>query len=324
MWRLASSSHLYSLIFAKGLASVYESILFRTKLANRLKLFELVKYTKLMQNNENVSLAKVKHLLDFRYIEDCFVDVLPSNLILLYCSRKRNMVVLNKSGDLIRSKALQNDCYYDVQVNATNIVAYNRADRIVDVYNFNLELVHSIKLERGYFQILKLNNYEIALSNSACGYAFIITCYNCMTVESKKNEIYINTDQFEGLMSINADLFWFKLIDLNDRFIFVTGLFLRCTRHELPYNIFLLNRYDDNNLFWDSNSVSEISLIYNNQFVCEPHDEFFEIYDIHSPLKRESTDSLYKIIRIHSTSSNKHIYLKEFDFSNFRLKFDVY
>ena len=142
--------------FAKGLATVYESILFRTKLANPLKFAQLVKYSKLMSKEEKVYLAKVKHLLNLP-MRDWFVHVLPSNLILVHCFVKRYLLVLNKSGDLIRLKQLPNQCFYDVQVNATNIVAFDSINRNVEIYNFKLEQVHTIKFQREFFNF-KLNN----------------------------------------------------------------------------------------------------------------------------------------------------------------------
>ena len=88
--------------FTKGLSSVFESILFRTKLANPFKLFEFVKYAQLMSIEERVCLANVRHLLDFYF--DTFIHVLTSNRIFLYCSLNVKMAVVNKSGDLIHLK----------------------------------------------------------------------------------------------------------------------------------------------------------------------------------------------------------------------------
>ena len=120
--------------FAKGLASVFESIMFRAKLFNPLKLAQLGKYTHLMRNEVTVSLAKVEHLIDIWFIYYHFVHVLPSNRIFIFFPKKGSMVVLNKSGDLIRLKELQQEFAYAVQVNATNIVACSKSNRIVDVY----------------------------------------------------------------------------------------------------------------------------------------------------------------------------------------------
>ena len=79
--RLHKSIKQNYLAFAKGWTSVYESILFRTKLSNPLKLSGFGKYAKLMRIEENVCLAKVEHLVDFLYKQPHFVDVLQSNRI---------------------------------------------------------------------------------------------------------------------------------------------------------------------------------------------------------------------------------------------------
>jgi hypothetical protein len=76
-------------------------------------------------------------------------------------------------------KELQKDLMYDIKVNATNIIVHNKDNRIVEIYNLKLELVHSIGLEQFYFDSFKLNNYEVALFKRAFAFddQFIITCY---------------------------------------------------------------------------------------------------------------------------------------------------
>ena len=54
--------------FSRGLASVYESILFRSKLADPLKFVQLVKYSKLMQTEQIVDLAKANISVFFDFI----------------------------------------------------------------------------------------------------------------------------------------------------------------------------------------------------------------------------------------------------------------
>ena len=78
---LADSIKLSYISFSRSLISVYESILLRTKFGNQLKLFKLVKYFKLMKNEERINLANVGHLLkiELRY----YMHILPLNKILL-------------------------------------------------------------------------------------------------------------------------------------------------------------------------------------------------------------------------------------------------
>ena len=51
---------------------------------------------------------------------------------------------------------------YDIHVNATNIIALNKTGKLVEIYNFDLECVHSFKVDKK-FKYFELNNYEIAL-----------------------------------------------------------------------------------------------------------------------------------------------------------------
>ena len=110
-----------------------------------VKISEAAKYLHLMRIDEQVSLAKVKHLIELEFYYHVELHVLPLNRILLFCPEKGNIIVLNKSGDLIRLKELQEE---SVQVNATNIVAFSKSNWFVDVYNFELELAHTIRLEK--------------------------------------------------------------------------------------------------------------------------------------------------------------------------------
>ena len=315
--------------FAKGLSSVFESIMFRSKLSNLLKLNEFVKYVDLMRIGEQVCLAKVEDLLGLESYYKLDVHVLPSNRIFLYCPFTRNMVVLNKSGDLIHLKELPKEFEYFVQVNATNIITNNRSKRIVEIYNFKLELVHSIKLGISFYHF-KLNNYEIVVSNKTIADELIITCYNYKykTAQSKKKEICINTDQLKKCFDFDTDNLncSFEIVDLNDRFFFIKGACNSGSEENSPYSILVFNR--DNHLFWHHKCPTAFVLVYNNQIACsnsyESDEGLFRIYDVDSALKRESTDNLYKINGIHSTSNYKHIYLKELDYRNFTLEFDVY
>jgi hypothetical protein len=123
---LADSIKLENLSFSSGIASVVESILFRARLTNPLQFAKLARYSKFMKNEKKICLSNAKNLIDIT--RDVFfntVHALPSNRIFIYCPYTRNMVVLNKSGDLIHIKAFQKEFKYDVRVNATNIVVFD-------------------------------------------------------------------------------------------------------------------------------------------------------------------------------------------------------
>ena len=319
-------------VFAKGWTSVYESILFRSKLANQFQLAQLVKYSALMRTEEKVSCAKVNHFLDLRFVD---TYVLPSNLLLLYCSRTKNMVVLNKSGDLIHFKGLlKNFEKYDVQVNDTNILTYNRDDRIVEIYSFKLEHVHSIGLEKR-FRYFELNNYEIALFNRANGEEFIITCYNYKTTNSKKKEICINTNELKRILGLGMEqINCFLLVGFTDQYIFIEGYDssvahkIMCDPGTSAYHIFLMNRHDNNNLF--RHFTSNLGwLIFNKQIGCitlESDEEFLEIYEIGSSVNNENilTHAKKSTTKSIFPTNYKHVFPKRFDPYNLILKFDLF
>ena len=310
--------------FAKGLASAIESILFRSKLANPLKFAQLVKYSKLMSNEQQVSLINVKHLLDLPFIHDLIVHVLPSNRIFIHSFEAKSMLVLNKSGDLIHFKEIETGNDYDtVHVNATNVIAYNRADLTVDVYNFKLDLVHSIKLERKYCDDFNLNNYEIALSTSVNFYQFVIACYNYKTTNLKKKEISINKAQLKNILDLGMKVanYTFQLVDLTDQFLFIKVHGSCKTRS--AYHMCLLNRHDNNNLFKYFKSQYGRWLIYNNQ-ICLISREFFEIYQTNGLVKREPIKILFKFRDVYSTSNGKYIFNLNFNADNFSLEFELY
>ena len=206
--------------FAKGLPSLYESILFRPKFANPLLLTQLVKYEKMMRIEEQVCLAKIKNELYKPGFLNTNVYVLPSKQILINYPLDGIIFVLNKSGDLILSKEKMN---YGFEVNAKNIVVCPLiTNELVEIYNFKCELVHWVNL-RQRCSNFKLNNYEIALSNTFNVDEIIITCYNYKTVKSKMKEIRINKDELksnfdftevEGVRGYFLEIEW-KIFHLN-------------------------------------------------------------------------------------------------------------
>ena len=312
--------------FAKGLASVYESILFRFKLANPLNLAQLERYKELMRNEVTVSLAKVNKLIDLKsnFNLDSFgVHVFPSNRIFLYCPFERNMVILNKLGDLIGFKALHKDFEYDVKLNATNIVVLNETNRTVDIYNFKLELVYSIILNQSY-DYFKLNNYDIAFITDDDPDRFFITCFNFKTAQSKKKEVRLNTGQFERVLGLGLQKA-FYLLDLNDRFIFIEGYgSYDMTHRRITHYIFLLNRHDNNNLFRYFNSDFGHWVIYNNQ-IASIFYEFLQINEIDGSVERMIIKRPYIVKCIYPTFNYKYVYNLNFKANDYYvLKFYLY
>ena len=294
---LAESINSKHLVFAKGLASVYESILFRSKLSYPFKFAQLVKYEKLMKNKKQYCLSKALDLFDqnFKFIKNhegqISIDVLSSDLIFIYrdvyaegwVKNQIYLGVLNHSGEIIHSKSiLKQDkqfLRYKFKVNATNIIALNEIDSIVEIFNFKLELVHYIKLDRSCDQ-LKLNNYEICFVKAhyvfnkdshekSYSASFIhaamnkltITRYNYQTVHVTKNKAEICLDK-NGFEAVEEK--FFKFVGVNDRFFFIGGKCEKDSDHSTI--ICLLNREDENKIYKSFKCTTDDLFFYNAEF----------------------------------------------------------
>ena len=268
-------------VFSKGLASIYESILVRSKFSNPLKFAQLAKSLKFMKNEKKFCFSKAKHLFDSsidRRESQIKFFILSSDLIFIYRHiienwdiKSINMAVMNHSGKVIHFKSIikQEKKYlnYKCKVNATNIIAHNITDSIVEIYNFKLELVHSIKLDQKFDKRFKLNNYEIAFNkirfvdlyiDRDIDEKLIITCYNYKTIHSKKTKFEISLDEYGFKEKV------FKLVDVNDRFFFISGHpRIRCNYSTI---ICLLNREDENNVYKSFKCDFQSCLIYNAEF----------------------------------------------------------
>ena len=228
--------------FSCGLLSIFESILARSKFGNELAACKIVNYLPLMRIEENISLSS----LSFNYNEYS-IHLLTANRILLCFYVRTNeftkqpkvanfqltvqtkMVILKKNGDLVKLKDLTDRKYSSVRVNATNIIAYEYHSSLVDIYNFNLELVHSFKLDNKCAKF-KLNNYEIAFFDDENSR---ITYYNYRTSKTKKKHYSINQNKIMDLF-LDFNFIFYRILelpmviadfDLNDNFIFIEAGF---------------------------------------------------------------------------------------------------
>jgi hypothetical protein len=376
------------LVFAKGLASIFESILVRSKLSSPFKFAQLAKYLKFFITNEETIpiindrlelISQILHLHmpmpDIAYLcrYHYFYSELTSQLILI-CSpiniifdpmfgAETKMGVLNKSGEIIHFKELSRDLSkeYDFKANATNIIAQNRTDAIIEIYNFKLELVHSIKLDWCY-TYWKLNNYEIAFAeNDIDDYSeyfpeyyqdnvqsdnlhkLTIICYNYQTVHVEKNVIEIRLDE-NGFEQFDESVFLFH--DLNDKFLFITGSLEAKSKYATI--LCLMNREDGNKLY--KYFKFDLALmpswhIYNTEICCHfrqaeadqkspPGDDevvadldrnMVSVYDINSSLSNSKGE--YQMLEDRRpfwracASSYKHIYSTDLTESGLKLKY---
>jgi hypothetical protein len=347
-------------VFAKGLASIYESILFRSKFTCSFKFAQLAKYAKFMKNKKTFSLPIVDHIgfdqsntLIDSVPSPIHFHVLSSDLIFIFIyvyhdsyANQINMGVINHFGEVIHSKSITREqdrkysMRYEFKVNATNIIALNEIDSIVEIYDFKLELIHSIKLDRSC-ELLRLNNYEIAFDNNHdreydddSMYTFldsddeyeldtsidedfktIITCYNYQTIHTKKTEIEICLDENCFRRVIEE---FFELVGVNDRFFFLAG---RRRKHSHHLTIIcLLNREDQNNFYKSFKCDFESCLIYNaevcGQFYDYDAEDMFYVYDIDN----NDSDDPSAIVKCNFGEivdvigfGNKYIYSRDID-----------
>jgi len=338
--RLANSLKANYVAFARGLVSIKDSILFRTKFGNHLKFAQLFNYSKFMMNEEAISLANASHLLGKENL--CYKNfyALSSNLIFFWCkmqNEKFEMVVLNKKGDLIRSKEV-NQRYngdkpsFDIKVNATNIIALKKFDNLVEIYNFNLELVHSFQVfidKYENYDTLILNNYEIAFSDCRNN---SITCFNYKTFNTKMNKIEFNPKKLNEQMGKNPRFVLILGLDsLNEKFLFFSGGHPSKTTGGMSpdgltkWLFIILNREDDNNLYkW---FYANSWLFYNTEFCYRFRSEIF-IQDTYLSNKdvnpEEIFDNFDDFADMYSITDYKSIYSRKFFKHNLTLKFNKY
>jgi hypothetical protein len=180
------------------------------------------------------------------------------------------MGVIKHSGEVIHSKSIlfNTNRFHPViefNVNATNIIAHNLKVSIVEIYNFKLELVHSIKLEKKFYGDFELNNYEIVFDNNDEGFSDsgkqMIECYNYQTVNLKKNKLEICMDK-NGFEAVEEK--FFKFVGVNDRFFFIGGKCEKDSDHSTI--ICLLNREDENKIYKSFKCTTDDLFFYNAEF----------------------------------------------------------
>jgi hypothetical protein len=118
--------------FACSLISVYDSILNRTKLESGLNLTKIIKYSLFIRKETTFKLENLKMLYNIDKLKD-FYQISTDFLFVWFDTCKKrviddNMVILNRNGDVLKSRKLNSR--YDIRVQgilfkftATNIIA---------------------------------------------------------------------------------------------------------------------------------------------------------------------------------------------------------
>ena len=297
--RLADLKETSYISFSRSLISVFESVLSRSKLMNGFNLYKLFQYFPFMRNEEEISLANVKHLLDtdpLNFYHFYNIHILPFNRVLLTSDIRNDMydfdetylIIINKRGDLLSKLKTFEFC--SVSLNASHIFAYQSDISTLSIYDFNLELVHSVKLEtsNGYYF---LSNYDFTFYDEEQS---TIAFFNVKTTQLKRQVVKLDkrefitfcgmSDQFDFKDALEKSIadddsedsfedysepdfkldlsdFCLALEDINENFLFLEGYLI-----PLKFSIiFIVNRNDNNNLF--------------HYFVCDMNQGFMSVYN---------------------------------------------
>ena len=335
--------------FARGLASVFESILFRSKFENAFSLSKQIKYSNFLKNIEEIKMDKVNQFFEelsmiFVYAYGWDLHVLSSNKIFMYANGY--MIIINKEGDVVHFKEVKkiNNRSYPFSkfyVNATNIISCFHDT--LEIYNFKLELIYSFKPDYVGFDNLCLYDYEIAFDN--CNNSKI-TFYNYKTVRLSKKEVCFDNiskliESFVITSWYNNTYYSLRLIYFNDKFLFISKNF----NNESPSVLFLINR-DDNNTIFKSISTGIVfdpersrHWFVNGKELCTRQNyrslkcyTWFTIFSCDNNLNNIDTEAFFSDDKdyedIYLKSNNRFVYshfiLKDFKFNRNYLKYYVY
>lgn len=200
--------------FSQSLISVLESILTRAKLENKLSLSEMIKYSFLSISERKVITSQLKVLHSIEYISH--VSQISSKLLFLAFETKEKksiikdffMATIKLNGDIVHLKKLAY-ASIEVRVNEANIILFNKTERKVEIYDFELEVVHTFAVDQPYTDF-KLYGYDIVLFNSK---DVVLTYYNYKTKCLRRSDVYLS--KIKGI-------FFPKLFGINDQFIVFT------------------------------------------------------------------------------------------------------
>ena len=257
-------------------------------------------------------------LLSFNTYRDDYIDF--------------NLVVIDQNGLIKHSKEIFNTeidyaMFYQVDASATHIAAYNNVECLVQIYDFELELVNSIRLDEdlGSFS---LSNYEILFHDLKND--FKVLFYSFKTVNMNKKEMRLDTSMdFAKYLHL-------MLLGFDEKCLFIGG----CIETDVfeEYALLVFSRSDGGVLFKSLGNHVAVSLLMYEREVCvvKDADEGYEIcfYDVEGSAHDEGGFLISRFgdecafTDIYSTANYKYVYsncLNRDDDENLnKLKFRVY
>ena len=209
------------LTFSPGLSSVYDSIMHRTNLEPQLSLNKLIKYSALTACKKFFRLGILARKCGLSKVKQAHKISTNKYIILFdytfFYNTDYYVAVVNRKGEIIHLRDISNKKeYFSLNINATNAFAYyNDAPiELVDIYNFKLELLHSIKMSAPFeCSTFHVHGYDVAFFDSK---ASQIAVYNHANKRLRKKEAYLDTSVIFGS---DHDDFFLLMVNLNEKFV---------------------------------------------------------------------------------------------------------
>ena len=279
------------LVFRKPNSNSLSSILNLFKYENTFNYAKMIYYSDLIMTSNCKKSFEIDLTKDYdiEYASnDKQIFVLPPNKLFMVAINIKNgckakMLVINKKGTILCSKDL--DYFYanSFKSNSTNIIrifCQNSNEDIVEIYDFNLNLIHFFKLNerirsfiltKDYFGSICFNKIVLFDLNS------FKTSYTSIEINDENHPLYLNED-LDSLIHVNDSKLYVIANDGQDLNIIErktgnrvgiieTGeysqYFLRFDDESRIYSYLRkdksINIYDQNGSF-----ISKIKLLFNN------------------------------------------------------------
>ena len=293
-----------NLSFARPLVRIYESILSRSKFESLFDLKQMLNYSKFIVAKRSFDVRAVKKKTSRSCIDGWFK--LPSDLLLVVSSfdttgtDKGSMSIVNEKGEIIRHKVFNEKDFmlriqHCIKVNTTNIIVFNRISSpairklMIDVYSFELELVHSFKLNDKFKHYdIKLNNYEIVLYKLYGYNGISLSCFNYKNIRFKQRAVHLDTSSFLNKSSRdrlstfleysqNSKSSSLKLQHLDDEFVYL----ILTERKVVKSTLLIFDRVRYENLFkFVIFSINCTVVMYNSEIGLIGDSSEFKAYKI--------------------------------------------
>ena len=250
------------------------STLVKYKFSDGLEFFQIAKYSKFLINEKkfefNLSRGESIGMLG----AGRFFFSLPLNRALICVKLERSydkILVIDQNGNFLYSKDLgfeyerESQCF---QITSSNIIRLyhikNRTDSNIEIYNFRLELIHSIKLKIINCHDLIVNKNEIGLKSVKESKLIVFNInslkFNTIQLQNKheNGSFYIDTVNCNYFINFNTSYFYF--IRRNRQYKYDMIYIIERNTGRLAVSLMISPRLDTSSLVFDN---------YSNIYVLE-------------------------------------------------------